>query len=1324
MKFLQNFLNQLSLVFFLGIFIQTYSYSQCNNVGFESGDFTNWVGTYGGTTASRLDIAPPNSAPTVNNSHCLMTTAGFDAVLGGSRLSLQPPNGAKSMRLGNATGGSGFETISYTFTVDASNTNFTYQYAVVLQESTPVAHTAADQPFFKISMKDAAGGNISCATYDVNSTSTSSIGGFKDTTFTPSGAFLSITVHFKTWSAVTIPLNNYIGQTVTITFETRDCAPGGNPGGHFAYAYLSASCAPLEVLKSAPSVCPGQTVKLTAPAAKAYSWKGPSAGSIVSGATSNIAQVNAPGTYTVTLTAFGDAGCTYDLTADMAQFKPGDGVTVNSETICVGQSVTLTATGGAPYSWSTGATTASITVTPGSTTTYSVTGGTCVSTNTGVVTVNTTPTSTFTGTNVCANVGSTITYTGTGDANSTYTWGFDGGTVISGTGKGPYSVSWPTGGTKNVTLTVANGPCVSAPTTVPVVVNVAPTVTITPATVCLGVSGTLTAAGATTYLWSDGTTSTPALTATPTVTTNYTVTGTTSGCATNTIGTITVNPLQNASFNYSPATVCQLAGGTNPVPTLTGTTGGTYSCPNAGLIINSGTGVIDLQNSTLGTYTVTYTTPGPCQNSSKATINIVTTPKADFTFATYCKNVANPSPTFINGGSAGTFSSTVGLSFVSASTGEVNLTTSTAGIYTITNTINSAGCPVTTGTSSITINAIPTTTVNHPTACSGAAATIIASGATTYLWSGGATGSTYSVTPGSTTTYTVTGTTAGCSSTATSTVTVNANPIVTVQSKTICSGASTTVYASGAATYAWSNGTILDSLVVTAPTANVSYTVTGTKNGCTASAVSTITVNALPVITVNSPAICQGLSGILTPTGGGSYVWSDTTLISIKNITPTASKTYTVYGSTADCSGISTANQANWGAYFTCWTGGCIGNAVSTVTVLQKPVITVNSPTICVGQTTTLSATGGATLAWSNGSSGSSITITPLTSTSYTVSDNTAGCSGSAVSNVIVNTLPVVTVNSSTICSGKLATLSASGAATYSWSNASVANPLLFSPIATANYTVTGTSAAGCIGKATTSVIVNPLPTVTVNSATICEGLSANIIASGASLYAWSNGASSNPLIISPTKTTSYTVTGTNQKGCINTATSTVIVFPKPTAQFNASPKQAGILSPVITFTNLSSVDVNYWHWDFGDGDTLAPKTPNPVHTYPSVETTYTVTLNVLNSGLCPNSISHEVIIGPEYSFYIPNAFSPNGDSINDKFFGVGNGILEYELMIFDRWGNFIFYSDDIDKGWDGKTIGSSDIVQHDTYVWKVNLKDIFLKKHSFIGTVTLIKGE
>ncbi len=92
------------------------------------------------------------------------------------------------------------------------------------------------------------------------------------------------------------------------------------------------------------------------------------------------------------------------------------------------------------------------------------------------------------------------------------------------------------------------------------------------------------------------------------------------------------------------------------------------------------------------------------------------------------------------------------------------------------------------------------------------------------------------------------------------------------------------------------------------------------------------------------------------------------------------------------------------------------------------------------------------------------------------------------------------------------------------------------------------------------------------------------------------------------------------------------------------------------------------------------------------------------------------------FTFYIPNAFSPNGDGINDEFFGKGESIMEYDIWIFDRWGNLIFSGKDLNAKWDGRANGGNEIAKQDVYVWKVRLTDVFLKKHDYLGTVTLVK--
>lgn len=789
-------------------------------------------------------------------------------------------------------------------------------------------------------------------------------------------------------------------------------------------------------------------------------------------------------------------------------------------------------------------------------------------------------------------------------------------------------------------------------------------------------------------------------------------------------------------------------------------------------------------------------------NNNQTPANVVT----NITCQSTCTIVVN-SETICSGSSANLTASGADTYAWSPSTG-LNATTGTfvtatptvTTTYTITGT---ASCGTGTAISIVTVLNPSPVSVNSSTVCLGSSATLTASGADTYSWSPATglnttTGTSVTATPTVTTTYTITGTSSCGASTTVSTVTVIIPPTVTVNSQTICSGSSANFTASGADTYAWSDGSTSASLTAS-PASTTSYTVVGTTAGCTGTAVFTITVLFLddPSFSYTPTTICKtggtdptpiitGLpGGAFTATAGlvinsstgivdlaasppGAYTVTYTTtncinsssvLINIVNI-PVADFTLGVYCQNVanpsptfingGSAGIftapvglvfisSTTGQVNLPAstpstYVVTNTIAAIGAcpevfATSTITINAVPVITVNSQTVCAGTPATLTAIGGsANYVWSDGSTASSLTATnPVGITSYTVNNTTAGCSSSAVGTITVNPIPVTTVNSQAICEGVSTTLTAASAANYAWSDGSSLSTLTASPTSgITSYTVTGTT-AGCSSSAVGTITVNPLPVITVNSVTICAGetavLTANSTISGTT-FSWApGGAGDSSISVNPTVPTVYSVTGSTPANCTAAAAGNVFAYPVPIADFDISPVPAVVSYPTITFTNQSSPDVNYWSWNFGDGDSLAPNTPSPVHTYPQVEATYVVTLNVLNAGLCPAAMIKQVVIGPEYSFFIPNAFSPdNNDGINDVFFGKGKGIIEYELMIFDRWGNFIFYADDINKTWNGKVNGGVEVAQQDVYVWKVNLVDVFKKKHSFIGTVTIVK--
>ena len=403
--------------------------------------------------------------------------------------------------------------------------------------------------------------------------------------------------------------------------------------------------------------------------------------------------------------------------------------------------------------------------------------------------------------------------------------------------------------------------------------------------------------------------------------------------------------------------------------------------------------------------------------------------------------------------------------------------------------------------------------------CNGGSTILTGAGATTYTWTGGVVNA-VTFTPASTNTYSLTGKNglaAGCLGTAVSSVTVNPLPTITVNSGSICSGSSFTMVPSGAGTYTYSGGS-----AVVNPLTNTSYSVTGTSTlGCVGSntAVSAVVVNATPTLSINSGSICAGSSFTMVPSGASSYSYSSGSAI----VTPSASASYSVTGISAT---------------------GCVASntAISSVTVNAIPTLSVNNGAICEGSSFTMTPSGASTYTYSSGSA----IVSPTTSTSYTVSGTSIdGCLASinAVSSVTVDAIPSLTVNSGAICLGSSFTMTPTGASTYTYSSGSA----VVTPSASASYSVSGSSAiAGCISTvdAISSVTVNANPTLLVvsNNSVICAGETVSLTVSGASTYTWNTAETTTVIAISPSVTSTYSLTGVNSNGCSSSASFTQTV--------------------------------------------------------------------------------------------------------------------------------------------------------------------------------------
>ncbi len=919
-----------------------------------------------------------------------------------------------------------------------------------------------------------------------------------------------------------------------------------------------------------------------------------------------------------------------------------------------------------------------------------------------------------------------------GSPNYTYTWVQSGTATFttSSTGSSLNDQITVTSNGAN-TFTVFTEDRYSCPQSTTVSLNVFPTPTITTnsTTICVGQqTATLTANGASTYTWSAGLSATTGsvVTGSPASSQNYTVVGTDgNGCLNGTVTAIAVNSLPTISVNNASICIGQ------QTATLTANGANTYSwTPSADL--SSSTGSLVTGNPIVTqTYSVIGTDLNGCFNTNTSTITVNSLPIISTNSSTIC--VGQQTATLTANG-ATTYSWIPGTGLSSTTGSIVTGTPLSSENYTVVG-MDANGC-ISGTTTAITVNYLPTITVNSSTICVGQqTATLTANGADTYSWTpatglSATTGSLVTGTPNATQNYTVGGIDAnGCINATVTAIAVNPLPtLLTSANSTVCPLSSNTLTVGGAASYTWTPNIYLNtntsSTVICTPSVTTTYSIDATSiDGCTNSTSLTIAVNNTVVVnaTASTPTICPLGSTSLNATGATTYSWSPALNLNTANgATVTSStpitETYTVIGAT----------------------GTCTNSAQVVVTVTTNPVVNIAATPsiICSGSSANLTASGASSYTWTptstlGSSTGASVTATPNTTTTYSIIGTSAlGCIGTSTTSIVVIPTPTISKfgNPLTICAGRTTTLSAVGATNYTWSPSGSVNNLNSSittanPVLTTTYTAIGTNGVApnlCSSSSTLQILVIQNPTITAApKQIICEGQTTLIYANGATNYTWSPSSGVDDINDSTTYINPvgsgvfiYTVTGSNNN-CTSTATVEVLVNPLPIV--NAGVDTTINIDNTVTLIGIGNTSVGFIN--ASDGTPFSCNYCPTVTVNPQNSTCYT--LEGINEFGCRATDVVCVTVTKDWSVFIPNAFTPNGDIHNEVFIPMGYAIDEIKLTIYDRWGHVVFKSNDTVIGWDGTKNGK--ICEQGVYVYQAEITAMSGEKVIRTGHVTLL---
>jgi gliding motility-associated-like protein len=638
-------------------------------------------------------------------------------------------------------------------------------------------------------------------------------------------------------------------------------------------------------------------------------------------------------------------------------------------------------------------------------------------------------------------------------------------------------------------------------------------------------------------------------------------------------------------------------------------------------------------------------------------------------------------------------------------------------------------------TMTVTVNQLPIVDAGLDVQiCIGDSTQLTASGGVTYNWNNSilltnATIANPIAFPTDTTAFIATATDANsCVNTDTVNVIVNPLPIANAGLDTlICYGDSLQLIASGGDEYVWTPDLNLDDDSIANPwtatlTTETYFVKVTDSNGCVKNDSVTVTVAPLPIVNAGvDTLVCVSDTVQLNAFGADTYAWNTTVYLSDTSINnpfayPLVSTDFIVFGTEL--------------------VNGCSSTDTVKVFIQQSPVLNISpiSP-ICIGDSAQLSVSGGSEYAWSPNVAISDTTISnpvvyPSVSTTYLVSGfDTIGCGSQGQVLVVVNPLPNIQGNPTSvlsICKGDSVQLEASGGVSYSWSptqtlsSSLISDPFAF-PLSSTEYNVVGTDANGCVNDAV--VVLEVFEVTTIPDTTIClgESVALSVQSSPGNAYLWSptNDLSSSTIanpIATPSSTTTYVVSVTNNAGCQDQASVTITTL--SASQPNVTTTvEADCEGTTISFQN-NTTNASSYTWTFGDGTSSSEESPTHLFDY---DGTYSAVLVTTDPSGCNDTLTlfgNTLVFSELFSADPPNVFTPNGDGENDLYEVALNPSIEEctSFIVFNRWGQLIFESDGSSISWDGKKANGNKVPEG-TYFYIIDLNGVTYK-----GTMTIFR--